>query len=220
MSWSDIFFPGNPEKRERLVRKSQEIQELMKNNFRATNQLIEALKEHLDLSFRPIKLNEKATVKENCDVIIERIHEIQAEVQKIDEKLKAKLEPTLYEKLKNMSLSARDYHRVSGYIRPVCGVGGSAAVLAVGWLIKNERILTNMRLTFGLIKTTALATVVVGLLFVGIDIIMSVILGAMERDELERALKEYDEVLEEFRPVSEKYQDSITHVRVRLEMSQ
>ncbi|ROL46602.1 Single-pass membrane and coiled-coil domain-containing protein 3 [Anabarilius grahami] len=220
MSWSDTIFPGNPERRERLVRKSQELLELMKNNFRATNQLIEALKEHLGLSFRPITLNEKATVKENCDVIIERIREIQAEVEKIDEKLKAKLEPTLYEKLRNMSLSARDYHRVSGYVRPVCGVVGFSAVVVIGWLIKNGTILTNMRLTFGLITTTALATVVVGVLFAGIDMIISYFLGKKERDELERALKEFDEALEEFRPVSEKYQDSITYVRVRLEMCQ
>jgi len=50
--------------------------------------------------------------------------------------------------------------------------------------------------------------------------IISGILGAIERGELERALEEYDEALEEFRPVSEKYQDSITYIRIRLEMSE
>ncbi|XP_026119873.1 single-pass membrane and coiled-coil domain-containing protein 3-like [Carassius auratus] len=195
MSWSVIFYPGNPERRERLIRKSQELRELMKNNFRATNQLIEALKEHLGLSFRPVALNEKATVKENCDVIIERIHEIQAEVEKIDQKMKAKLEPTLYEKLKKMSLSVPDYQLLSGSVGAVCGVAGSAAVIAV-------------------------AAVVVGVLFMGIDMIISAILGGIERDQLERALEEYDRALEEFRPASEKYQDSITYVRMRLEMGQ
>lgn len=38
---------------------------------------------HLGLSFSPITVNEKATVKENCEIIIKRIHEIQAEVEKI-----------------------------------------------------------------------------------------------------------------------------------------
>ncbi len=220
MSWSDIFYPGNPERRETLIRKSQELRELMKNNFRATNQLIETLKEHLGLSFRPVALNEKATVKENCDVIIERICEIQVEVEKIDQQMKKKLEPTLYEKLKSMSLSVHDHQRFSGVVCAVCGVAGSAAWIAVGWLIKNGKILTNMRLTFGLIGTGIMATVVVGVLFMGIGMIIQAILGGIERDQLERALEEYDTALKEFRPASEKYQDSITYVRIRLEMSQ
>uniref|UniRef100_A0A673JBS8 Single-pass membrane protein with coiled-coil domains 3 n=1 Tax=Sinocyclocheilus rhinocerous TaxID=307959 RepID=A0A673JBS8_9TELE len=213
MSWSVIFYPGNPERRERLIRKSQELRELMKNNFRATNQLIEALKEHLGLSFRPVALNEKTTVKENCDVIIERIREIQAKVEKIDQQMKAKLEPTLYEKLKNMSLSVHDYQLFSGVVSAVCGVAGTAAVVAVGWLIKNGKILTNMRSTFGLIGTGIMAAVVVGVLFMGIDMIIGAILGGIERDQLERALEEYDRALEEFRPASEIYQDSITYIK-------
>lgn len=192
----------------------------MKNNFRATNQLIETLKEHLGLSFRPVALNEKATVKENCDVIIERIREIQVEVQKIDQQMKKELEPTLYEKLKNMSLSVRDNQRLSGVVSAVCGVAGSAAVIAVGWLINNGNILTNITLTFGLIGTGIMATVVVGVLFMGIGMIFGAILGGIERGQLERALEEYDSALKEFRPASEKYQDSITYVRIRLEMSQ
>ncbi|KAL1250473.1 hypothetical protein QQF64_018269 [Cirrhinus molitorella] len=220
MPWSDIFYPGNPERRERLIRKSQELRELMKNNFRATNQLIETLNKYLGSSFGLIALNEKATVKENCDVIIERIREIQAEVQKIDLQMKKQLEPTLYVKLKNMSLSVRDYRRVSSVFTAVCGLAGSAVAIAVGWLIKNAYILTNMTVTFGLIATGIMATVVVGVLFMGVDMLFGAILGNIERNQLERALEEYDRALEQFRPASEKYQDSITYVRVKLEMSQ
>uniref|UniRef100_A0A673JFC3 Single-pass membrane protein with coiled-coil domains 3 n=1 Tax=Sinocyclocheilus rhinocerous TaxID=307959 RepID=A0A673JFC3_9TELE len=217
MSWSDLFYPGNPQRRERLIRKSQELRELMKNNFRATNQLIEALKEHLGLR---VILNEKDTVKENCDVIIERIREIQAEVKKIDQQMKAKLEPTLYEKLKNMSLSVPDYQLFSGVVSAVCGITALASIVLVGWLITNGYILTNITLTFGLIGTGIMATVVVGVLFMGIGMIIGAILGGIERDQLERALEEYDRALEEFRPASEKYQDSITYVRIRLATSQ
>uniref|UniRef100_A0A671LX55 Single-pass membrane protein with coiled-coil domains 3 n=1 Tax=Sinocyclocheilus anshuiensis TaxID=1608454 RepID=A0A671LX55_9TELE len=193
---------------------------MMKNNFRATNQLIEALKEHLGLSFRPVALNEKTTVKENCDVIIERIREIQAKVEKIDQQMKAKLEPTLYEKLKNMSLSVPDYQLFSGVVSAVCGITALASKVLVAWLITNGYILTNITLTFGLIGTGIMATVVVGVLFMGIGMIIGAILGGIERDQLERALEEYDRALEEFRPASEIYQDSITYVRIRLSMSQ
>ncbi|CAM4639735.1 unnamed protein product [Leuciscus chuanchicus] len=213
MSWSNLFFPGNPGRRERLIRKSQEVQELMKNNFRATNQLIEALKKHLGLSFRPVTLNEKATVKENCDVIIGRIHEIQAEVEKIDQQMKKKLEPTLYEKLRNMSLTVHDYSLFSDVVHAVCGVAAFASIVLVGLLINSGSILTSMMLTFGLIGTGAMASLVVGVLFLGIDMIFGAIQGSIECDQLEKALLEYDKALKEFRPASEKYQDCITCVR-------
>ncbi|XP_052441443.1 single-pass membrane and coiled-coil domain-containing protein 3-like [Carassius gibelio] len=189
MSWSDTFYPANPERREMLIRKNQELQNLMKNNFRATNQLIETLNKHLHLSFSPIDLNEKATVQENCDKIIGCIHEIQAEVEKIDRKLKEKLDPKLYEKLKDMNLSVHDLTQVVEHISKVLGIVGMASSILV-----------------------------VGLLFFGVDLIFQAIQGSIERDQLEKSLKEYDDALEEFRPASEKYQDSITYVRVRIEM--
>ncbi|XP_073688689.1 single-pass membrane and coiled-coil domain-containing protein 3-like [Garra rufa] len=129
MSWSDIFYPGNPERRERLQRKHQKLLDLMKNNFHATNQLIETLEKHFGWSFSPISLNEEATVKENCDVIIERIREIQAKVEKIDTQLKEKLEPTLYEKLKNMNLSVKVHTLALG--TALLGVG----IFPIGMII-------------------------------------------------------------------------------------
>lgn len=145
MSWSDLFYPANPERREKLIRKSQEVQELMKNNFRVTNQLTETMNQYLGLSFSPIALNEKATVKENCDVIIQRIREIQAEVEKIDEKLKEKLEPTLYEKLKNMSLSIPDLEQLKSAFHAAVGEAiVSVGVFLINWLRTNPHVLTDM----------------------------------------------------------------------------
>ncbi|XP_050975626.1 single-pass membrane and coiled-coil domain-containing protein 3-like [Labeo rohita] len=225
MSWSDLFYPENPERREKLIRKSQEVRELMKNNFRATNQLGEALNKYLGLSFSPIALNEKATVKENCDIIIERIREIQAEVEKIDDKLKAQLEPTLYENLKNMSLSVPEFQLVVSVVHAACGVAAVAStavyvIKLISWLIKNIDILTDMREVFLKIGDAVLGTVVLGVFFAGIDMIVQAIIGSIERHALERALEEYDKALEEFRPASEKYQDHITYVRISLEIRQ
>ncbi|XP_050960524.1 single-pass membrane and coiled-coil domain-containing protein 3 [Labeo rohita] len=220
MNWSDIFYPGNPERREKLIRKNQELLNLMENNFRATNKLTETLKKHLGWSFSPITLNEKATVKENCDVIIECIRKIQAEVEKTDMQLKEKLEPTLYEKLRNENLSVNDYQIFRKAVYDVCGVGGSASIVAVNWLIKNGTILTNITSSFAKFATGLAAGVALGVVFMGIDMIVGAILGSIERNELEKALKEYDEALKEFKPASVKYQDSITEVRKRIEMSE
>ncbi|RXN24086.1 single-pass membrane and coiled-coil domain-containing 3-like protein [Labeo rohita] len=191
MNWSDIFYPGNPERREKLIRKNQELLNLMENNFRATNQLTETLKKHLGWSFSLITLNEKATVKENCDVIIECIHEIQAEVEKIDMQLKEKLEPTLYEKLRNENLSVHDYQIFRKAVYDVCGVGGSASIVAVNWLIKNGTILANITSSFAKFATGLAAGVALGVVFMGIDMIIGAILGSIERNELEKALKDH-----------------------------
>lgn len=211
MGWADIFFPGNADRREQLVRKNQELKNLMENNFRATNKLIKILNEHLGYCFCEITLNEKAEVKQNCDVLIERIHDIQAVVEKIDQELKDKLEPDLYEKLKRMdlSLNTSDHSKIA---EAVCEVGGVAAGATVTWLMTSGKILQNIVLTHGLLKSTAVANIAIGVLFLGLDMIVEAIMGSIEHNQLESALIEYDTALAEFKPASEEYQDRIYDV--------
>lgn len=217
MGWSDIFFPGNPERREQLVCKSQELRNLMGNNFRATNKLIKVLNEHLGYSFNEITLNEKADVKQNCDIIIERIREIQAAVEKIDQELKQKLEPTLYEKLKKMDLklSTSDHAKIA---EAFFEGGGAVSSAVVCGLIKWGGVLENVVLKHGLLKTTAVATVAIGVVCLGLDMIVEAIIGNIERHKLEHALKEYNTALDEFQPASEEYQDMIFEVMAEIKM--
>nr|XP_055073888.1 single-pass membrane and coiled-coil domain-containing protein 3-like [Misgurnus anguillicaudatus] len=217
MNFADIFYPENPKMRETLIRKSQEIVELMKNNFRATNQLIDVLKEHLGLRFNPITLNERATVKANCDVLIQRIREIQTRLENIDKELMEKLEPDLYEKLKTRDLSIPERAKVSEVLRGIqCGFAGLVAPFVVGWLFQNVAILGGITGTCWVIATGLLGGVVFGVLLMGIEMIFQGILGSIERDRLKQALKEYEDALEDFRPASEKYQDSITEVKLTI----
>ncbi|KAK7152457.1 hypothetical protein R3I93_010622 [Phoxinus phoxinus] len=218
MSWSDFFYPGNPERREMLIRKDQEIKVLMENNFRATNQLVEVLNKHLNLSLSPIALDEKATVKENCDVIIECINEIQAEVEKIDTLLKEKLDPALYEILRNKSLSVPNYQTVVTAVHVITGVGSIAAVALIVYLITSNNILIDMKNKYGTWGTLLFASLPLGVFFAGIDAFIQAIIGSYEREALEKALEEYDKSLKEFKPASHKYQDHITDVRMRIEM--
>ncbi|XP_057186835.1 single-pass membrane and coiled-coil domain-containing protein 3-like [Triplophysa rosa] len=211
MSWSDIFYPGNPERREQLIRKSEDLKNLMENNFRATNKLIAVLNEHLGYSFSNITLDEKADVKHNCDILIMRIHEIQAAVEKLDQELKDKLEPTLYEKLKKMDLrlNTSEHAKVA---KAVIGVAAVGTGVAVSWLMKSGMILENIVLKYGLLTSTFVANVVIGVVFLGIGMIVEAIMGSIERDQLEHDLKEYDSALDKFKPASEDYQDSIFEV--------
>ncbi|XP_016097171.1 single-pass membrane and coiled-coil domain-containing protein 3-like [Sinocyclocheilus grahami] len=217
--WSDIFYPDNPKRREQLIRRSQELQDLMKNNFRATNQLIDAMNKHLSCSFEHISLNEIATLRENCDVIIGCMRKIQAEVERIDKELKEKLEPTLYEKLRSLSsLSTVDFKAISKAFEAVCGIATVGSTVLVGYLIDKGFILANITKKYAIIGAGTLASVALAVVFLGIDMIVEAILGKIEGDRLKKALEEYDRALEEFRPASEQYQDKINYVRIRIEV--
>ncbi len=216
--WSDIFYPENPKRREQLIRRSQELQDLMKNNFRATNQLIDAMNKYLNCSFQHIFLNENATLRENCDVMIGCIHKIQAEVERIDKKLKEKLEPTLYEKLRNLPLTSTDFKKISKAFMGIFGAASIGSTVLLIYLIKNGTILSSIAGKFALFGAGALASLGLAVVFLGIDMIVEAILGKIEGDQLKAELEKYDRALEEFRPASEQYQDNITYVRVKIEI--
>ncbi|XP_016339969.1 single-pass membrane and coiled-coil domain-containing protein 3-like [Sinocyclocheilus anshuiensis] len=213
MALSDLFLRGNPEKREKIIRRSQELIDLMKDNFEATNSLTEIVNKHLHSSFSPITLNEKATVKENCDVMIERVNQILANVEEVDEKMKKKLGPTLYEKLQHMSL--KDFNKIPAVdkaaITLVCQI--SAGVL-VAYLIKKKIILKTVTSIYCKIASGICASIVIGL---AVDVIVSAIVGYIEQRKLDTALAEYDQALAVFRPASKEYQKAIYKVTVMLE---
>ncbi|KAK9976716.1 hypothetical protein ABG768_021921 [Culter alburnus] len=217
--WSDIFYPDNPKRREQLIRKSQQFQDLMEGNFYATNELIDVMNKHLNCSFQHITLNKSVSLRENCNVMIECLHKIQAVVEKIDKELKEKLDPTLYEKLKvlNLSLPPEELKSLSIAIKTVCGVEGMKATTVVSTLIYTGDILVNLVSKIGKIGAGTLACVGLAVVFIGIDMIVEAIAGSIERDKLEEALKEYDEALNEFKPASLEYQRNIMRVQVKIE---
>ncbi|XP_067249288.1 single-pass membrane and coiled-coil domain-containing protein 3-like [Chanodichthys erythropterus] len=217
MGWSDYFYPDNPKRREELIRKSQEFKDLMKSNFYATNQLIDVMNEHLSCSFQHIKITEGSSLHDNCNVMIECMHKIQAEIEKIDKELKEKLEPTLYEKLLSLSLLPEDFKVVSKVVEGVCGVATVGSTTLVGLLIDKGKILGNITSTFAKIAAGTLACFGLAVVFMGIDMIVEAILGSIERDNLEKALKEYDDALSEFEPASIEYQYNITYAKVKIE---
>ncbi|XP_048010478.1 single-pass membrane and coiled-coil domain-containing protein 3-like [Megalobrama amblycephala] len=215
--WSDLFYPDNPKRREELIRKSQEIKDLMQSNFYATNQLIDVMNEHLSCSFQHIELDKAASLQENCDVMTECMHKIQAVVEKIDTEMKEKLDPALYEKLQNLSLSTTDFQLISKALKAVCGFATEGSTALVTLLINKGVILAKITSTFVKIGALTLASVALGVVFMGVDMIVEAILGSVERRQLEEALKEYEEALNEFKPASLEYQRNITYVQVKIE---
>ena len=84
--FKDIFYPDNPKRRDKVVRKYQEILDCMKDNFNATNKLAEYMKQNYDVksgvgkivhSYNELTVKEGITIKENCDMFLKETEKLQ-----------------------------------------------------------------------------------------------------------------------------------------------
>ena len=220
MSWTDILFPGNPGRREEVVRLSTKLHNLMEFNFEATNDLIDLLNKEAKLSntIAKIYVDNTATVKENCQTILDKMNEVMRVVDKIDEDLAKKLEPEAYRKLKLPNMKFKD--RIALAKKTVTAgltVGMPVAGVVLIGVIKSGLILTKIVVAVGEITSCAVATLVLGVLTLGLDMIGSAIIGAIERNNLEAAIDELNKAMNTFDPASKEYTKTITRVEIQLE---
>lgn len=221
VSWGDLFYPGNPERRRRVVKLSQKLYDYMKANFRATNALSEFLNTHThEAHFSPISVDEDETIKFNSDLLCERIKEIQRIVEKVDKTLAEKLDPKAYKELTDVNLSFENrVQMASNVLHVVAGIVTTAAAIAVCVAIASGGILAPVVAVLGVVATSALATVVMAALGgLILDAIFQAITGAIERDKLEEAIKQLEHACDTFIPASEKYTDAIYEVLAELRM--
>ncbi|TFJ96199.1 Single-pass membrane and coiled-coil domain-containing protein 3 [Platysternon megacephalum] len=219
MALSDILYPDNPARRERMVRLHQEMINCIELNFDATNELIGALNTHCQCKLDPIKMNMKGTIRENCDIFLAAIKSIQDKLQAIDERLKRELEPVLYQKLHDFEET--DTTKMQILRNVVTGVSGFTGVVAIGIFIKLaspvvSRVLSQMSTLLVKISTSVIGAVAGMFLGVGVDLILSAILGAVERDQLEAKIRELNALVSEFKPASQKYYKTIIKISCKL----
>ena len=220
-SLGDLFYPGNPERRRKVIQLSQKLYDYIKANFRATNVLSKFLNDHVvKAHFEPIDVDENQTIKFNSDVLCQRIKEIQNIIGKIDRKLAEELDPKLYRKLTDVDVSFEDrVQTASNVLHVVAGIVATAAAVAVCVTIASGGILAPVVAVLGVVATTAIASVVVGALGgLVLDAIFQAITGAIERDKLEEAIKHIESACDEFIPASEKYTDTIYEVLAEVKM--
>ncbi|NWI98438.1 SMCO3 protein, partial [Crypturellus undulatus] len=216
MVLSDLLYPDNPRRRQELIQLHQELLDCMSTNFHATNELAGVLNEHLGCTIPHIKIRETSTIKENCDIIIQAMSEIQHQVQKIDSDMKEKLEPVLYQKLHDIKEPELEKiaiaHRVfSVVLGEATSTAGMVAIKLIG---SNFITLTLGKLVSLLaqIGASVLGGISIVILGLGIEMILHAILGAVEKNELLAAVRSYEEHLAQFRAASEKYQRAIHEV--------
>ncbi|XP_074840057.1 single-pass membrane and coiled-coil domain-containing protein 3 [Carettochelys insculpta] len=216
MALSDFLYPDNPKRRQEVIRLHQELLDCLLINFHATDELIAVLNEHLGCTIAQIKMEEGGTIKENCDIIICAISEIQREIWKIDKEMKEMLEPILYQKLYDLKEPEMEKIAIARKVFSiVLGEATSiASMVAVKLIGSNVVIVAVNKLATLLaqIGASVLGGIGIAILGLGIDIILQAILGAVERDQLLAIVKSYEEHLAEFKTASEKYQQAIAEV--------
>jgi hypothetical protein len=192
----------------------------MDNNFSGLNDLINYLNANIKLStpLQRIYIDYDATIKFNADRFVSRVREVQNLVDDIDGKLAKMLDPDIYRKIKSTDISFMNKIEMANKIvHATVSVLATVAGVAVIAAISSGLILGAAVAAIGVIATGAVAGIVVGVLFLGIDMIAGAIIGAIERDKLNEAIKEIDYVLDNFEPASKKFQKQILRVVVILE---
>ena len=221
MSWRDIFYPGNPGRQNKVVRLSTKLKHLMEHNFEATNHLIDMLNNNSD-HYPPlthVKVGHMATIKANSEKLIAKMNEVQGVVNEFDKKLASKLDPEIYKKLKLPDTSFKQRLVIAEKVFSVgLGITSSVAGIFVLSAISSGIILTKIVTAIGVLKSCAIASVVLGVLTMGVDMIASAIIGAVERDKLEDAIDQLEEAMEGFEPASKEYSKTILRVQVELEI--
>uniref|UniRef100_A0A8C8RJ88 Uncharacterized protein n=1 Tax=Pelusios castaneus TaxID=367368 RepID=A0A8C8RJ88_9SAUR len=213
MALSDLLYPGNPGKREKVTRLQQELIDCMELTFEATNELIEILNTHLLYKLSPIKMNKEGTIQENCDIFTATTKSIQDVLQDIDKKLSRKLEPDLYRKLHDLHETDHVKMRI---VRAAFSLGaGSAGILVSGFIIKlaiskvATSALSQIATIMAKIGASVAGAVIGAAVGLGLDLIISAVTGAIERDKLEAAIQELEPLVKEFKSASRMYYKTI-----------
>lgn len=216
MAQGDFLYPENPRRRQEVNRLHQQLLNCLSDSFHATNKLTEVLNAHLGCRLASIEMKSNGTIKENCDLIIKAMMNIQKELQKVDKALKDKLEPTLYRKLQDIKERETDKIAiVQKVISVILGEATSAASAVAVKLLGSHvttGIMNQLVTVLAQIGASLLGSIGVAVLGLGIDMIFRAILGAVEKTQLQAAIRSYEKHLVEFKSASEKYQRAITEV--------
>jgi len=219
MSWSDIFYPGNPGRRDQVVRLSQSILDDMKDNFAATNDLIDLLNTNCKTTITKLVLNFSGSVQDNANALIAKMTEVQTEVAKIDDKLAAQLDPAIYKKLHLPDLSFQErFAAAKQAVSITIGVLATVACIILITAIRTGVVLATMVARIGSIATSALGSLGLGILAMGIDMIASAIIGAVERSKLDDAIDTLQSAFDQFDPVTRSYTKTIYRVEAQIEI--
>ncbi|KAM4820413.1 single-pass membrane and coiled-coil domain-containing protein 3 [Thomomys bottae] len=216
MAQSDFLYPENPRRRQEVGRLHQQLLGCLLDSVQATNELTGVLNEHLGCRLDLVEMKRDGTIRENCDTIIRAVREIQKELQKVDEALKSRLEPTLYRRLRDVK--EKETEKVAIVQKVISAILGEATAVASAVAVRlvgsspTTGLLHQLVTVLGHIGASLLGSIGVAVLGLGMELVCHAILGAVERSQLQAAIHSYEAHLVEFRSASEKYHLAIREV--------
>ncbi|XP_062611272.1 uncharacterized protein LOC134280358 [Saccostrea cucullata] len=214
MSFIEVLYPGNQQRRDNCVRLSQEIYSAMKGNFDSTNDLIKIMHTKLGADIAHLIFYKDKTIKENAENFHRKIAEIQSKLEDSLKINKHKIDPYLYEMLENDELELSGIYRQLRISGKVVDLVAQTIILAYSVVRTVLMALNQIVRAFCKLWIGAL---VLGVLVLGVDLIFSAIVGAKERKHLETTEQELQAVVDEFVPASRMYTKEITRIEMRLE---
>ena len=221
IAWGDMFYPGNPERRRRVIQLTQQLYDHLDENFRATNVLSEFLNENItEANFTPVHVDEDQTLKHNCEVLERRVKDIQSILEKIDRMLAERLDTDLYRKLQDPDLSFQDKVETAKKATFIVGaVVATAVAIAVIVAVVSGGFLGLFVAVIGVAATSAAGSVIISAFTsMSIDVIAQAIIASKERKKLEETIKNLEAQLEDFGPASEKYRENVYYVLAELRL--
>ena len=131
----------------------------------------------------------------------------------LNSELAEKLDPQAYRTLQDTSIGFKEVIRkLAQWGSVFVYVGASIAAVVAICRITAGALLAALAEQITVVATCAIAGVVVFAVAVVVDMIISAILGAIERNELEAAIADMDKILETFEPATRKYTQTIYEV--------
>ena len=219
-NWSDTFYPGNPERRDKVTRLVTRVYTVMEQNFSATNDLIDLFNDHVTMSkkLQHISVDPKESIKHNSNLFIGRMDEIKAIVATIDADLEKKIDPAIYHDLKSPDLDfSKKLQKAETIFNVTVSVIATVVGIALICAISGGALLPEMVVVMGAVGTSAVAAIALGTFSMGVGMIYGAISGSIERDKLRDQIDDLEDLLHSFEPASKKYQKDIIYVQVIME---
>ncbi|KAL3889178.1 hypothetical protein ACJMK2_001529 [Sinanodonta woodiana] len=219
MSWTDILYPGNSDMKIRLASLSGQLYTLVENCFVSVNHLIDSIHQYLPgLKFEKICMNDSKSLADNCNIIIGRVNEINAYVTQKGKDVELLIGTELFKQLSSPDTTFQqkiDIAKKAVTIITTSGwlVGG--VILAA--MIITGKILTNVVAKIGKLATCFLAFIVLGIFCSAVNMIISAVIGAVEKKKLKKALEEYEDAVKTFKTAANEFCENIMQIRVKLE---
>ncbi|XP_043923867.1 single-pass membrane and coiled-coil domain-containing protein 3-like [Protopterus annectens] len=219
MACRDLLFPSNEKKRNQTIRLHQDIVSCVERNFDTTNKVSEICNKYLHTNFYPIKVKEADTLEESCKVLKMQIHRIQQHLSKIDNELKNALEPDLYELFRDVSVSVSEKQEVISKRmkkrRQIVTVS-YVVVASILWPVLSVVLHQTIE---SICKIMACCIGVLPVIFLGvIALIINYFIGKKESEALDEAIKEYQKVLSDLKPATERYQFAVMKACIKLDI--